>query len=537
MSLFSTPTMSFYPNRGNPSLAIRWLRRLHREGALSSSRSNNYTTSTSFQILSSRTRPSRRRNAPPPPLPLIRHSCQRSIHLTLTRFHANAVTTSSNQELPITTNDKDDELLDPYVILRKIQNLSNNEDIIPTIPFPAYFSPTSLEQFHKCPQAFFFLYILKLTPDPPMTPELARGILCHTALEEMFDLSPADRNLINLENLFRRAWKKVRGDREDMNGHSIVAPDDDQRNYNSKEMTQYDSLFRKHDIGNDDDDDERSGAIYDIESETNWGESSLRLLKNYMELEDPSQQSPLMREMWVHARFPLDGDSNEHPADDFIIKGKIDRIDILPGSSTSEERLQLQIIDYKTGKKPWFKYSQSVNDRIFQDQFWKMKVYALILWKMILQTEDVASAVDNGAGQQKDQYKYRLSWELQQRLANAMDNVRIGDTGWSNMLELKSLRLIHLTSHLDDASVNNSVNAMNDKGIIGKATYLDYALDAPSEFERVILDQTEREVQAIVRGVKKLVDAQSPHAFKHCDWRYCSCHEFRRRFRPGSVHL
>jgi hypothetical protein len=258
-----------------------------------------------------------------------------------------------------------------------------------------------------------------------------------------------------------------------------------------------------------------------------------------MELEDPSQQNPLMREMWVHARFPLAGNSHEHHAnDDFIIKGKIDRIDILPSTpTTSAERLHLQIIDYKTGKKPWFKYSQSVNDRIFQDQFWKMKVYALILWKMIIQTEDVVSSVENGAVQQKDQHKYRLSWELQQRLTNAMDNVRIGDTGWSNMLELNSLRLIHLTSHLDDASVNNSVNAMNDKGIIGKATYLDYALDAPSEFERVILDQTEREVQAIVRGVKKLVDAQSPHAFKHCDWRYCSCHEFRRRFRPGSVFI
>lgn len=431
---------------------------------------------------------------------------------------------STQQPIP---NENDGELLDPYDILRKLQNLTNEDN--PTIPFPAHFSPTSLEQFHKCPQAFFFLYILKLTPDPPMTPELARGILCHTAIEEVFDLRPADRTLFNLENLFRRAWKKVRGEREVKNpilSEFDDGVDDGERSRGSKTeekvgktQSQYDTLFRNQD----------NDYAYDIQSEIEWGESSLLLLKNYFELEDLRAQSPLMREMWVHARLPLVNANNDH-VDDVILKGKIDRIDILPKHHFDDSKVHLQIIDYKTGKKPWFKYSQSVNDRIFQDQFWKMKVYALMLWKTILQTEE-----GNGL-QQKDQYKYRLSWELQQKLTDAMGQAHINPTTrWSNILELNSLRLIHLTSHVDDTSVNSLSDSMHDQ-IIGKATYLDYDLDSQSEFQSVILGQTERELQEIINEVKKLVDAQSPHAFKHCDWGYCSCHELRRKFRSGSVY-
>ena len=63
------------------------------------------------------------------------------------------------------TTNGDDNLLDPYVILRDL----TNQDA-PTISFPTHYSPTSLETLCKCPQAFFFLYILRLTPDPPMTP-------------------------------------------------------------------------------------------------------------------------------------------------------------------------------------------------------------------------------------------------------------------------------------------------------------------------------------------------------------------------------
>jgi len=73
--------------------------------------------------------------------------------------------------------------------------------------------------------------------------------------------------------------------------------------------------------------------------------------------------------LWVQARF-ASANSN-----DFIVRGKIDRIDRVDILPTTSDQIQLQIIDYKTGKKPWFKYSQKINDKIAKEQFWKMKVY------------------------------------------------------------------------------------------------------------------------------------------------------------------
>ncbi|KAL7529070.1 hypothetical protein ACHAXR_002778 [Thalassiosira sp. AJA248-18] len=435
-----------------------------------------------------------------------------------------STTEKTTTPVSLTRNDRD-HLLDPYEILRNLPSNKNqhNQDM-PKIPLPTHLSPTSLETFHKCPQAFFFLYILKLTQDPPVTPQLARGIICHTALEEVFDLSPENRSLVNLENLFRREWGRLRGNRE---GNALKITDGDKRK--TKKEEGYDVLFREEKG------DDPTNPGYDIAAEIDWGKSALDLLKNYYELEDPREvrnPNPLTREMWVQSRFPL-GNSNDENEESFVVRGKIDRIDILPSSSG---KVQLQIIDYKTGKKPNFKYSPSVNERIANEQFWKMKVYALILWKMIHQTDKTSeqSRIHYGEeqGKQKDQYKYGLSWTLQQRLLQACTQVQTNDPTWSNILELNSLRLMYLTSHLDDASANNE---STDSRSIGRANHLDYPLGAsPSEFQS-ILDQTEHEVQDIAKDIKRLVDMQSPHAFEHCDWRYCSCHELRRKFVRGSV--
>jgi hypothetical protein len=453
--------------------------------------------------------------------PPIFHLLSRPHQLTSTRLFSAAEKTARRS----TTNGEDD-LLDPYVILR---NLTNQN--APTIPLPTHYSPTSLETFSKCPQAFFFLYILKLTPDPPMTPQLARGIICHTALEDLYDLSPDDRSLVNLENLFRREWNRLRGERKE---NAPIATDDG-------EESNYDALFR--DV-----------AGYDIDSEIDWGKSSLDLLKNYYDLEDPRTKNPVAREMWVQARFES-LESNE--SSDFIVRGKIDRIDVLP---TSSDKIQLQIIDYKTGKKPWFKYSRKVNERIAHEQFWKMKIYSeciiqspihrlcdivtvfrrlallsltyvflcssgLVLWKMIQQTGKESEHP------QIEKYKYGMPWLLRQRLA--MANAQSSQSKWSNILEINSLRLTYLTSHPDDTSTAGSSVSTNTRRT-GKATYLDFSLEPPFEFQS-FLEQTELEIRTIGHGIETLVSKQSPHAFKHCEWKYCSCHELRKKFKPGSV--
>lgn len=402
----------------------------------------------------------------------------------------------------------DEALLDPYDILRALQSndeVAPQDNNKPIIPLPSQLSPTSLDRFRKCPQAFFFQDILKLKPDPPTTPALARGTCCHTALEEVFQLKPVDRTLDNLKNLFRRAWSVKRGPREA--GTSDVM---------AQNKNDYDCLFRT---------DEQS---YDIDAEIEWGKTSLDLLANYYELEDPKCLSPITREMWVHARF----NAEDTP---FVIRGIIDRIDMFVDEQSG--KVQLQIIDYKTGKKPHFKYSESFNEKIKKDQFFNMRLYALILWKMIIETERGAKLLYANPGEDipdsegiKPEYKFRLSWELQQKVLRALD--KDGETNqipWTTMLDFLPLRLLFLTSHRDDDSVNHASNVENE---LGKASYLDAALQP--NFHQ-ILHETEQDVISIFSDIKVLVDMQDPRAFKHCDGKFCNCHEIRRRFRYGSV--
>lgn len=374
----------------------------------------------------------------------------------------------------------DEELLDPYDILRALRSKDDvpyHDDIKPTIPLPSQLSPSSLDRFHKCPQAFFFQDILKLKPDPPTTPALARGTCCHTALEQVFELKPADRTLDNLKNLFRRAWQICvkRGPRE-----AGTSNEDAVQNKND-----YDCLFRS---------DEQS---YDIDAEIEWGKISLDLLANYYELEDPKSLSPITREMWVHARFYVD----DTP---FVIRGIIDRIDMFVDEQSG--KVQLQIVDYKTGKKPHFKYSDSVNERIKRENFFNMRLYALILWKTIVETERRAKLLytnpseDISDGESiKPEYKFRLSWEVQQKVLRALG--KDGETNhipWTAMLDFLPLRLLFLTSHPDDESVNH----VSMESELGKASYLDAALQP--NFHQV-LHETEQDVLSIYSDIKKLV--------------------------------
>mmetsp|Transcript_20296 Transcript_20296/g.41795 ORF Transcript_20296/g.41795 Transcript_20296/m.41795 type:complete len:571 (-) Transcript_20296:70-1782(-) len=470
----------------------------------------------------------------------------------------------------------DRDMLDPYDILRGLQKKSSpgddaddNDDSTTLqkvkIPHPTHLSPTSLETFKKCPQAFFFLYILKLKPDPPITPELARGILCHKALEDIFDLTPEDRTLDNLQNLFRKEWKGKRGVRNSVaSGEHMERLDE---NDDSQNDESYDCLFRiddgrqeeygsirMHDMRNNDDDASITTSSYDIEEEIKWGQYSLRLLHNYYQLEDPRKvqpPNPLMKEMWVNAKFNLNANSSMDDDDDYnddnheeerdnnpeesklgrdsiIVRGKIDRIDM--HYDPSNNKIHLRIIDYKTGKKPNFKYSPSVNERIANEQFWKMKIYALILWKMILRAEKMNSH-NYGSADQREGYKYGIPWMFRQKLLQAMDETRDRQK-WSEIIELHSLKLVYLTSHADDASLENGNGG---GGSIGPARYLDFSLGSnPSEFQS-ILDEMQNEIESVGREIVEMVDLQDPKAFQHCDWKYCSCHEFRRRFRGDTV--
>mmetsp|Transcript_53212 Transcript_53212/g.64108 ORF Transcript_53212/g.64108 Transcript_53212/m.64108 type:complete len:217 (+) Transcript_53212:3-653(+) len=71
------------------------------------------------------------------------------------------------------------------------------------IPRPKSLSPSSAKEFLSCPQSYLFQYLYKIKQ--PTNTALAKGSMCHSALEKLFDLNPSQRTLENLENLFRCA--------------------------------------------------------------------------------------------------------------------------------------------------------------------------------------------------------------------------------------------------------------------------------------------------------------------------------------------
>jgi hypothetical protein len=189
------------------------------------------------------------------------------------------------------------------------------------IPLPKSLSPSAVLEFKKCPQSFLLQYLYKLRQ--PQSVALAKGSMCHEALEKVFDLEPEDRNLETLQNLLRVSWGQNR--------------------FHDK----YKFLF-------DTPDGER-----DIEAEKQWGQSALKLLENYYQVEDPStitRPNPLRREIWLHSHLTLDpslgitsqremqGELNKkEDAETFYVRGIIDRLDMVRLPS---KQVALKVVDY-----------------------------------------------------------------------------------------------------------------------------------------------------------------------------------------------
>lgn len=156
-------------------------------------------------------------------------------------------------------------------------------------------SPSRASDFKQCPQLFKFKSIDKI-PEPT-TVYQARGTTAHTALQNLFDLPPADRTPDALYDLFRQAWSETRGSEE------------------------FADLFET------------------VEEERSWGVDSMELLRNYFTVEDPTNTHPADRELDMLE--DLDG---------MVIRGILDRIDETPDGD-------LVILDYKTGKAPPERYA------------------------------------------------------------------------------------------------------------------------------------------------------------------------------------
>jgi len=172
-------------------------------------------------------------------------------------------------------------------------------------------SPSRASQFKTCPKQFKFANVDKIKE--PTTEVQAKGTTVHQALEDLFDLKPDERNTEKLHNLFREAWTKVRGN------------------------------------------DEHHNLFSSVEEEREWGLDGLKLLNNYMSIEDPTSFEPLERKRWVRGSI-----------EDLNLRGILDRMD-------RNNKGELVIVDYKSGKAPLAKYKEP--------RFFALKLYALLIQK------------------------------------------------------------------------------------------------------------------------------------------------------------
>ena len=170
-------------------------------------------------------------------------------------------------------------------------------------------SPSRASQFKTCPKQFKFANVDKLKE--PTNEVQAKGTAVHQALEDLFELPKEDRDTEKLHNLFRAAWTKVRRT------------------------------------------DEHHNLFSSVDEEREWGVDGLKLLSNYMSMEDPKSFDPLERERWVRGTI-----------EDLNLRGILDRMD-------RNQNGELIIVDYKSGKAPAEKYKEP--------RFFALKLYALLI--------------------------------------------------------------------------------------------------------------------------------------------------------------
>jgi RecB family exonuclease len=406
------------------------------------------------------------------------------------------ISTALEERLILVKSKDSGELLHPLELFKP-----DKETGLSRLPYPKALSPSSIKEFQACPQSFFFQYILGLKQ--PTTPVLAKGSMCHAALERVFDLDPAQRSLPVLQNLFRTAWSEHRltdiyrslfefkDESDDVGSNSTVSAEidaqavGDSENQENQEPTQ---MQRRR----------------DLEREAAWGREGLQLLENYWKVENAAQvlrPNPVQREMWVRALLsteqnttvtdvpaaattpatvsnetldPLDLLTNETTEPNkFLVRGIIDRLDMVQ-DATNRSSVSLRLIDYKSGKAPDLKYSAPMNAKIQREAFEQLLIYALL---------------HRETGLRKD-----------------------------NPMPLRYLRLFYLTSVVPD-----------------QAVYWDLDLGATPEERNAVLNPVYQSIVAVWTAICKLIDEQDPTLFTGCERSFCYCHTCRSRFVPGSV--
>jgi RecB family exonuclease len=459
------------------------------------------------------------------------------------------VAISIDETSSIATSMKEEELLNPYDLIPP--NAATGEW---KIPYPKALSPSSIKEFQACPQSFLFQYILGLRQ--PTTTVLAKGTMCHAALERIFDIEPQDRSLSVLQNLFRTAWSEQRSS----DAYRILFEED----------VLVDQLQSE---GSENDGDESNGSRLPfmqpvverrryIQKEKTWGQEGLALLENYWLAEDASsilRPNPVQREVWVKSNLPLvlnaDPDSmstsknvgatirpvttNLTTSPTNHIDGNNDNIDstIPPTSMFLDNSTQIPSIispiidtgdDGSTDEANNTMSAAATYTNFDSANITKFLVRGIVDRLDMVQdpnnkTQISLRLIDYKSGKAPD-LKYSPSMNL--KIQNeAFDQLLIyalllreANRKKVNPMPLRYLRLFYLTSIHDQ-----------------KAIYWDMDLGATQEERDAILHTVHVSLSNVYRNICQLIDQQNFKAFHGCQRSFCYCHKCRPKFAPDTV--
>lgn len=220
----------------------------------------------------------------------------------------------------------------------------------------------------QCPRLFYYKTILGL-PDPT-TDHAARGTLTHTALERLFDHPRGERTVDVAVAYVRPAWRAMVDPLVERESVETGSPEDRVR----AEAGAYRDLVEP---GSRDESrvlasaaDYRALCEPGSDEEAELLSSAEEMVRRWFDMENPENFDPEARELHVQATTA-----------GVTFHGFIDRLDTWVGKDGQRRWV---ISDYKTGKVPGDgkSYSPQTMQRIEEEAFFAMKVYALLWYEM-----------------------------------------------------------------------------------------------------------------------------------------------------------
>jgi putative RecB family exonuclease len=247
-------------------------------------------------------------------------------------------------------------------------------ETVSTSRLPKRLSPSRAKTFLTCPRSFFYGTILGITD--PSTIHTTRGTLTHTALERIFDHPAGERTVEAAVPYVRAAWRVMLNPfatRDSVEPGSAEARIRDESKVWADliKPRSKDAARKKADAA------DYAGVpgrwaleqgITEAEAEEELLSSAEEMVVNWFAMENPNRWDPKERELYVRATTM-----------GVTLHGYIDRLDQLHYQGAE----RVVINDYKTGKHPLAgkSYSKYMENKILDDAWFAMKVYALLYWE------------------------------------------------------------------------------------------------------------------------------------------------------------